>query len=59
MQHETQRVVVGMDPHRRSVTIEVMTAEEQVVGGGRFGTDLAGYRSMLGTCEGGRTGSGR
>ena len=47
MQRETQRVVVGMDPHKRSVTIEVMTAEEQVVGGGRFGTDVAGYRSML------------
>ena len=47
MQRETQRVVVGMDPHKRSVTIEVMTAEEQVVGGGLFGTDVAGYRSML------------
>ena len=47
MQGEAQRVVVGMDPHKRSVTIEVMTAEEQVLGGGRFGTDVAGYRSML------------
>jgi transposase len=47
MQGEAQRVVVGMDPHKRSVTIEVMTADEQVQGGGRFGTDAAGYRSML------------
>jgi transposase len=41
------RVVIGMDPHKRSVTIEVMTADETVVGGGRFSTDTAGYRSML------------
>ena len=51
MQRETQRVVIGMDPHKRSVTIEVMTADEQVVGGGRFGTDVAGYRSMLDYCR--------
>ena len=37
------RVVIGMDPHKRSVTIEVMTAEESIVGGGRFGTDTAGF----------------
>jgi transposase len=36
-----------MDPHKRSVTIEVMAADERVFGGGRFGTDVAGYRSML------------
>ena len=36
-----------MDPHKRSVTIEVMAADETVLGGGRFGTDAAGYRSML------------
>ena len=42
-----QRVVIGMDPHKRSVTIEVMDAEEQVLGGGRFATDAAGFRSML------------
>ena len=33
---QVQRVVIGMDPHKRSVTIEVMTADESVVGGGRF-----------------------
>jgi transposase len=41
------RVVIGMDPHKRSVTIEVMAADETIVGGGRFGTDAAGYRSLL------------
>jgi hypothetical protein len=47
MAREEQRVVIGMDPHKRSVTIEVMDADEQVLGGGRFTTDVAGYRSML------------
>ena len=41
------RVVIGMDPHKRSVTIEVMTDDESVVGGGRFSTDATGYRTML------------
>jgi len=27
-----------MDPHKRSVTIEVMAADETVLDGGRFGT---------------------
>ena len=42
-----ERVVVGMDPHKRSVTIEVMTADETVLGGGRFATDTAGFKAML------------
>ena len=40
-------VVIGMDPHKRSATIEVMAADETVVGGGRYGTDAAGYAAML------------
>ncbi|MSY86083.1 MAG: IS110 family transposase [Actinobacteria bacterium] len=36
-----------MDPHKRSMTIEVMAADEEVLGGGRFGTDAAGFQSML------------
>jgi transposase len=36
-----------MDPHKRSATIEVMAGEETVVGGGRYGTDAAGYAAML------------
>jgi transposase len=41
-------VVIGMDPHKRSATIEVMAGDEAVLGGGRFATDAAGYRAMLG-----------
>jgi transposase len=41
-----QRLVVGMDPHKRSVTIEVMSGQETVLGGGRFGTDQAGFAAM-------------
>jgi transposase len=41
------QVVIGMDPHKRSATIEVMTGDETVLGGGRYGTDAAGYRAML------------
>ncbi len=32
----SSRVVIGMDPHKRSVTIEVMTSDETVLGSGRF-----------------------
>ena len=41
------QVVIGMDPHKRSATIEVMASDETVLGGGRYGTDAAGYRAML------------
>ncbi|OLT20907.1 IS110 family transposase [Ornithinimicrobium sp. CNJ-824] len=47
MDEKVPRVVIGMDPHKRSVTIEVMTADESVVGGGRFGTDAEGYTRLL------------
>jgi transposase len=40
-------VVIGMDPHKRTATIEVMAGNEAVLGGGRYATDAAGYRSML------------
>ena len=40
-------VVIGMDPHKRSATIEVMAGGEAVLGGGRYGTDAAGYEVML------------
>src|SRR3954467_11549944 len=45
-QEQQQRIVVGMDPHKRSVTIEVMTREETVLGGGRYGTDEAGFAAL-------------
>jgi transposase len=41
------KVVIGMDPHKRSATIEVMASDETVLGGGRYATDVAGYRAML------------
>ncbi|MEQ4209671.1 IS110 family transposase [Actinopolymorpha sp. B9G3] len=36
-----------MDPHKRSATIEVMTGDEVIIGGGRFGTDRDGYAAMV------------
>ena len=45
------RVVIGMDPHKRSVTIEVMAPDESVLGGGRYGTDEAGYAALLRDAE--------
>src|SRR6478752_10531659 len=47
MNVEKGPVVIGMDPHKRSVTIEVMTADESVLGGGRFATDVEGFAAML------------
>jgi transposase len=41
------RVVIGMDPPKRSAPIEVIDDREQVLGQGRYGTDSAGYRAML------------
>jgi transposase len=44
---ESTAVVIGMDPHKRTATIEVMDADETVIGGGRFTTDADGYAAML------------
>ena len=40
-------VIIGMDPHKRSATIEVIDERAQVLAVGRFGTDKAGYADML------------
>ena len=45
---QDQRVVIGMDPHKRSVPIEVMTGDETILGGGRYATDEAGFAAMRG-----------
>lgn len=45
------QVVIGVDPHRRSATIVVMTSGESVVGGGRYGTGADGCRAMLAEAE--------
>jgi len=47
MSSKSERVVIGMDPHKRSATIEVMTCDETIHGGGRYGTDRDGYAAML------------
>ena len=41
------RVVIGMDPHKRSATIEVLDQTEQPLMTGRFGTDSEGYWLLL------------
>jgi len=41
-----QRVVIGVDPHKLSATIEVVDHGETVLRSGRFGTDKAGYAAM-------------
>jgi len=35
-----------MDPHKRSVTIEVTTGDETILAGGRYATDEAGFAAM-------------
>jgi transposase len=40
-------VIIGMDPHKRSATIEVVDERAQVLAVGRFGTGKAGYAEML------------
>ena len=44
-------IVIGMDPHKVSVTIEVRDEREVLLGTGRFGTDTGGYKAMLGYCR--------
>ncbi|MFZ1176519.1 MAG: IS110 family transposase [Mycobacterium sp.] len=48
----SNRVVIGMDPHKRSVTIEVMRPDESVAAGGRYDTDQVGYKAMLEVARG-------
>jgi transposase len=40
------RVIVGVDPHKKSVTIEAVDDHGHRLSTGRFGTDTAGYRLM-------------
>ena len=42
-----EHVVIGMDPHKRSVTIEVITGTELVVAKHRFATTAAGFTQLL------------
>jgi len=40
-------MIIGMDPHKRSATIEVVDERGQIQAVGRYGTDKAGYAEML------------
>ena len=40
------QVVIGVDPHKLSATIEVVNPHEKFLGSGRFTTDQAGYTAM-------------
>jgi len=40
------QVIIGMEPHKLSATIEVIDTGERVLGGGRFLADRDGYRAM-------------
>ena len=39
-------VIIGVDPHKLSATIEVVNPHEKFLGSGRFTTDQAGYTAM-------------
>jgi transposase len=40
-------VIIGMDPHKRPATIEVIDDRASVLAAGRHETDKAGYAEML------------
>lgn len=42
------QVIIGVDPHKLSATIEVVDTNGHPLGGGRFATDKAGYAAMRG-----------
>ena len=41
-------VIIGVDPHKLSATIEVVDHQGHLLGSGRFTTDKAGYAAMRG-----------
>ena len=41
-----EQVIIGVDPHKLSATIEVVDEHERRLGQGRFTTDRAGYAAM-------------
>ncbi|MFD6163538.1 IS110 family transposase [Nocardia sp. NPDC060256] len=45
-------VIIGMDPHKRSATIEVIDQSGRILATGRYGTDTAGYTEMLTATQG-------
>jgi len=43
-----EQVIIGVDPHKLSATIEVVDRNERLLGSVRFATDKAGYAAMRG-----------
>ena len=41
-----KQIIIGVDPHKLSATIEVVDDRERFLGSGRFSTDQAGYTAM-------------
>jgi transposase len=46
MEHQVKQVIIGVDPHKLSATIEVVDHREKLLGSVRFTTDRAGYAAM-------------
>jgi transposase len=46
MNQQAERVIIVVDPHKLSATIEVVEERERLLGSGRFTTDRAGYAAM-------------
>jgi transposase len=46
MKQHLEKVIIGVDPHKLSATIEVVDDRERKLGQGRFATDRAGYTAM-------------
>jgi transposase len=46
MDRSVDGVIIGVDPHKLSATIEVVDGHERLLGSGRFSTDRAGYAAM-------------
>jgi transposase len=42
------RMIIGVDPHKASVTIEVVDEHGAIAARGRFPTDVRSYRTLLG-----------
>ena len=42
-----EQIIIGVDPHKLSATVEVVDDLERFLGSGRFSTVQAGYTSML------------
>jgi hypothetical protein len=53
------RVVIDVNPHKRSATVEIVNHREEVVRKSRFGTRRDGYQAMLAAGRDNSTASGR